>query len=186
MSPITILEILLGQSRIFQKSKCHSSTVTHFIIGIIQASRFNERDQYHLLLLPHFVNLPSQKNTDALLDRLVVHIGTKFAKSVDSSGTNNGVFQNDSVVNVTNVLCRRSRLGTFNTEHMQNAYGKLGKFTIFDKLTEMRESYKKRAYEILRSIPPLFPNAMILPASLLSEMYLTISKIASTTVFLKS
>lgn len=100
--------------------KVERSTVTHLIIGVVKT--------------------PSEKNGDTRLDLGILLSNAKLRESRHSSSTNDGILQNNAVVDVTNVLGRVRGLGTFHTEKMQDSDRQLGEFAVLNELTEMCES----------------------------------------------
>lgn len=72
-----------------------SGTVPDFVIDIVQT--------------------PCQQNVDAPLDLGILLADTKLSQRRHGSGTHNGVLQDDSVVDVPNILGRLRGLGTFDT-----------------------------------------------------------------------
>lgn len=95
------------------------SAVPDFIVHIIQASR--------------------QQNLDTALDLGVLLPDTKLGQCRDGCGPDNGVLQDDAVVDVANVLGGLGSLGAFQTKQVENAHGKLRKLAVLDKFAEMGE-----------------------------------------------
>lgn len=85
----------------------------------------------------HIVQTPREQHVDAALDLGVLLSDAKLGEGRDGGGAHNGVLENDTVVDVANVLCRLGRLGTFETEQVQDADGQLGELAVLDEFAEV-------------------------------------------------
>lgn len=85
-------------------------------------------------------NSPGQEDLDAPLDGIVGDVDTELGQAGDGGGADDGVLENDTVVDVPDVLVRLRRLRTFNTEQVQDADRKLGKLAVLDELAKLSES----------------------------------------------
>lgn len=96
------------------------STVTNLIVDIVQAS--------------------CEQDIHAALDLGIFLADTKFGESSDGGGSDDGIFKDDSVVDVADILGRLRRLGSFETKEVKNAHSKLGEFAILDELAKVGKS----------------------------------------------
>ncbi|KAI6763517.1 hypothetical protein HG531_012905 [Fusarium graminearum] len=94
-----------------------SSTVTDLIINVVQAS--------------------GEENANTALDIGVLLADTELSKGGNGSSSDNSVLENDSVVNVSNVLGRLSSLGTLKTNKMEDSDSQLSELAILDKFAKV-------------------------------------------------
>ena len=107
--------ILLGH-----QPEVERGTITHLVIGVIQAA--------------------GEKNRDTRLDFGILLSHAKFSQSRNSGSPDNGIFQNHSVIDIADVLGRMRGLRAFDTEKVQDSDGQLRELAILDELTEMSQS----------------------------------------------
>src|SRR4051794_10465195 len=82
------------------QAQVERSTIPHLIIGIIKTT--------------------GEQNLNTRFDFGVLLANTKLGQRGDGSGTYNGVLQNDTVVNVADILSGVSSLGALSTKQVQN------------------------------------------------------------------
>jgi hypothetical protein len=117
------------------------------------------------------------------VDGRVGDVDAKLGEARDGGGAYDGVLEDDAVVDVANVLGRLGGFGPLDAEQVEDADGELGELAIFDELAELRQgcgwidSFMRNGISSKRRHPP---------ASFESPMNLIMSKMASTTDFLKS
>jgi hypothetical protein len=102
------------------QTEVESSTIAHLIISVIKAA--------------------GEQNVHTRLDFKVLLTNTKLGQCSDSSGTYNGVFQNNAVINVSDVLSGVRSLGALNTKQMQDTNRQLSEFAVLDEFAKMSES----------------------------------------------
>lgn len=120
----TILDKAIGDFvLLFHQTKIKCRTIPHFIVRIIQAS--------------------GEQNGNTTFHLRILLTNTKLSQCGDSGGANNGVFENNSVIDISNVFGRLRSLGAFQTEEMENSDGKLGELAVLDKLAEMCKRYDR-------------------------------------------
>lgn len=103
------------------QTQIQRSTIAHLVIGVIETA--------------------GKENLYTRLDFGVFLANAKFGQSSDSGGTHNGVLQNDTVVDVADVLGRVVGLGALDTEQMQDPDRQLRELTVLNELTKMSQSY---------------------------------------------
>jgi hypothetical protein len=94
-------------------------TIPHLVIGVIKTT--------------------GEQNLNTRFDFGVLLANTKLGQRGDGSGTYNGVLQNDTVVDVADILGGVSGLGALSTKQVQNSDRELGEFAVLDELAEMGE-----------------------------------------------
>ena len=77
---------------------------------------------------------------DTALDLGILLSNTKFGQGSDSSCSDDCVFQNDTVVDVSDVFRRLGSFGALHAQQVQNADSKLGELAVFDELAEVCKS----------------------------------------------
>lgn len=96
---LTILDEPVGEFILFiHQSEVESSTVPDFIVRVIQT--------------------PGEQNSNTPLDFRVLLADAKLGQRRNGSRPDKSVFQNDSVVDVTDVLRRLRGLGAFHTKQV--------------------------------------------------------------------
>lgn len=85
-------------------------------------------------------NSPRKEDLNALLDAQIGDVDAELGERRNGSGANDGVLEDDAVVDVADVLARLRRLGTFDTEEVEDADGELGEFAVLDELAKLGES----------------------------------------------
>ena len=90
-------------------------TIPYFIINIFKAA--------------------TQEYTDSRGQVLVVR--AKFSETVNRCGSHDGIFQNDPVVNKTDVLVRLRHTRTLGTEQVKDAHIQLCELAVLDKFTQV-------------------------------------------------
>ena len=77
---------------------------------------------------------------NAALDLRVLLTNTELGQRSHSSRTHDRVLKNNTVVDVADVLRWLGSPGAFHTQEVKNTDGELGKFAIFNELTEVSKS----------------------------------------------
>ena len=104
----------------FHESQIESSTITNLVINVIKT--------------------PREEDWDTGFDFRIFLANTKLGKSRHSRSSDNGILQDNSVVDITNIFGRMRSLWSLNTKEMQYSNRKLGELAIFDKLAEVCKS----------------------------------------------
>jgi hypothetical protein len=71
---------------------------------------------------------------------LIRYVDTELGETRYCRSSNDGVLEDDSVVDVPNVLRRLKSFGSFDSEKVENADRELRKLAVFDELAELGES----------------------------------------------
>lgn len=71
------------------------------------------------------------------LDFGILLANTKLGQCGDSSSAYNGILQNNTVVDVTNILGGVGSLGALGTKEVEDSNGELGEFTVFNELAQV-------------------------------------------------
>jgi hypothetical protein len=102
---------------LFHETKVKCRTIPYFIVRIIQAS--------------------GEQNGNTALDLRILLTNTKFSQCSDSGGANNSVFEDNSVIDISNVFGGLRSLGAFHSEEVENSDRKLGELAVLNELAEM-------------------------------------------------
>lgn len=117
-----------------------SSTIPNLIIKIIKAAC----EKYHNARL-HIGMLLSALSS------------TKLRQCGNRSCTDYGILQDNAIVNISDVFRRLTGLWAFDPQQVKNTDSKLSKFTVLDKFTKMRQSYKYvSSQRVMELLPPTF------------------------------
>lgn len=84
-------------------------------------------------------HLPAQEDTNTLLDLGILALDAKFGKGSDGGGTNNGIFKDNTVVNMTNVDSGVWEGGALCAKEVKDPGSKFRVLAIFDELAQLDE-----------------------------------------------
>lgn len=126
---------------IFHQSQIQCSAIANFIISIVETSL--------------------KQHADTLLDFWILLPDTEFGQRSNCCSTHDRIFQYNSIVDVTNVLCWLRSLWSFHAKHVQNTHGKFGEFAIFDELTQVCQRLVPRFWHELDKIEHAFHHTAL-------------------------
>ena len=94
-------------------------------------------------LVIHILKTSPQKHMHTLHDLRVVDADPEFGERRDGSSPNDSVFQNDSIVNVSNVFGWVGGFWSFQTEEVQDPNGEFGELAVFNELAQVSKGYNR-------------------------------------------
>lgn len=83
---------------------------------------------------------PRKQDLDTPLDSLICDVDSELCQTRNSSSPHDRVFEDDSVVDVSNVFRGLESLGSFDSEEVEDPDREFRELAIFDELAELSES----------------------------------------------
>jgi hypothetical protein len=146
---LTFSDEHIRQRLLLQDLDVHRRAVPHLVIDVIQASS-NVSDSPANARMAKY-GPPSQQHIHTLHHRLVVHTYTELGETAHGRGTDDGVLEHDSVVDVPDELGRVSRLGPLETKKVENADRELGELAVLDELAQVGKGFSLVSTDPLRA-----------------------------------
>lgn len=88
-------------------------------------------------LVVDIVETSGKEDLDASLHVRVLLANAELGEGRYGGSSNNGILQDDAVIDVSDVLCRLRGLGALQSKEMENAHGKLGELAVLNELTQV-------------------------------------------------
>lgn len=91
-------------------------------------------------LIISIVKAPREQDIDTALELWILLANAKFSQGCNGGGTDDGILENNSIVDVADIFRGMGRFRTLDTEKMQNPDCKFRELAILNKLAKVGES----------------------------------------------
>lgn len=116
-SALTVSNKGVGKRVVVKHSQIHRCSIANFVVDIVETSR--------------------KEYANAALDAFIGYIDAELSQAADCCSADDGVLEDDAIVNVSDVLRWLSCFWALDAEQMQNADRELRELTVLDELAQL-------------------------------------------------